>query len=121
MPATSDDELKELGARFGLPFPSSARLLGIEREQGMDDLVRFKVELPASDWPALRDALPIPFEYMRAGTRGYFGQDRGFWDPHAAGQLRSGQVIREGARALNIGVDEGHPNKVVLYVVEHGT
>jgi hypothetical protein len=105
---------------IGLAFPSGARLLGVHREKGIDDLIRFKVEIPRNHWSAFERELPVKPDEMRPGA-GRLGPDQGWWDPRAAVGLRSGQARRENARAINIGVTHTDRNTTLLYVVEHGT
>jgi hypothetical protein len=112
--------LEELAREVGLAFPASARLVGFNRENGMDDYLQFKVEIDARDLPAFRASSPIPEEAMKAGERGLLGPDQGFWDPNRARNLRTGQKSLPNARALNIGLAE-RGAKVCLYIVNHGT
>jgi hypothetical protein len=113
--------LAELAREAGVPFPAAARLIGVARENGMDDLLRFKVEIPASDLAAFLATSPVPSEAFEAGERGLLGPDQGFWDPRRAQRLRTGQQVLPGQRALNIGIDDGRPDVVSIYVVNHGT
>jgi hypothetical protein len=117
----SAESLDSLGKELDLTFPVSARLLGVERESGMDDMVRLKVEMNAADLAGFLERSPIDPASFRSGPRGFLGQDRGFWDPHRAAQLRTAQAIVAGHRALNIGVDETRAGVVTLYIVNHGT
>jgi len=112
--------LDELAREVGITFPASARLIGFNRENGMDDYLQFKVEIDASDFPKFQVASPIPEAAMEPGEGGLLGPDRGFWDPNRARKLRTGQKSLPDARALNIGVSE-HDGKVSLYIVNHGT
>jgi hypothetical protein len=113
--------LAQLAEEAGVKFPPGARLVGSARENGIDDLLRFKVEMPAGELGAFLAASPVPAEALEAGEGGLLGPDQGFWDPSHAKRLRTGQKILPGQRALNIGVDDGRPDVVVLYIVNHGT
>jgi hypothetical protein len=115
------ETLGELAREAGVRLPAAARLIGVAREHGMDDLLRFKVEIPASDLAAFLATSPVPSEAFEAGERGLLGPDQGFWDPRRAQRLRTGQQILPGERALNIGIDDGRPDVVSIYVVNHGT
>ena len=112
--------LAELGAEVGLAFPPSSRLLGVSRENGMDDLVMFKVELPRRDLASFLATCPVPADAFEEGSAGFLGPDEGFWDPGKARHLRTGQIMRN-TRATNIGVDDGRPDVAILYIVNHGT
>jgi hypothetical protein len=90
--------LADLGKEVGLTFPASARLIGVSRENGMDDLVRFKVELPRGDLPAFLRSTPIPADEFQAGGGGLLGPDDDYWDPSQVKNLRTGQVQLKGAR-----------------------
>jgi hypothetical protein len=113
--------LAQLAQEAGVSFPPGARLVGSARENGMDDLLRFKVELRPADLPAFLSTSPIPADAFDAGEGGFLGPDQGFWDPHQAKRLRTGQKILPGQRALNIGIDDGRGDVVAIYVVNHGT
>ncbi|MDB4981375.1 MAG: hypothetical protein JWM82_2127 [Myxococcales bacterium] len=113
--------LAALGQEVGLTFPSSARLLGVHRERGIDDLVRFKVELGADDLPRFLASSPVPEEAFEPGEGGLLGPDEDFWDPGRANRLRTGQAMVKNNRALNIGIADGPTRRVVLYIVNHGT
>jgi len=112
--------LDDLGQEVGLKFPPSARLIGFNRENGMDDYLQFKVEINAADFPEFQASSPVPEAVMEPGEGGLLGPDQGFWDPNRAKNLRTGQKSLPNARALNIGVAENGA-KVYLYIVNHGT
>ena len=113
--------LADLAREVSLSFPASARLIGFTRENGMDDYLRFKVEIDAKDLDSFLASLPMPSEAFRTGARGFLGSDDGYWDPHRAPHLRTGQKILPDHRALNIGVSGGAGNIAALYIVNHGT
>lgn len=115
------DSLESAGREVGVKFPPAARLVGVHRERGLDDLVAVKVEMAASEWPAFLAGTPVDPKSFRAGERGLLGPDEGFWDPHKARNLRTAEVSLPDARALNIGFDDSRPGIVVVYVVNHGT
>jgi hypothetical protein len=113
--------LEQLAREAGVKFPASARLVGSARENGMDDRFCFKVELPASELPAFLASSPVVADAFEPGEGGLLGPDPGFWDPGRSQRLRTGQTILPGQRALNIGIDDGRPDVVAIYVVNHGT
>jgi len=113
--------LEQLAREAGVKFPVAARLIGSARESGMDDRLCFKVELPASDLPAFLASSPVAADAFEPGEGGLLGPDHGFWDPSHSQRLRTGQTILPGQRALNIGIDDGRPDVVAIYVVNHGT
>jgi hypothetical protein len=115
------DTLESVGKEIAVAFPASATLIGVHRENGIDDLVAVKVEIPAADWPALLARTPIDPSLFRPGERGLLGPDDGFWDPHKAAHLRTAQASLPNARALNIGYDDSRAGVFVVYVVNHGT
>jgi hypothetical protein len=121
VPAEGQATLAALGHEVGLTFPASARLVGVSRERGIDDLVRFKVELPRADLASFLAAAPVPADAYEPGDGGFLGPDQGFWDPSRAVSLRTGQTIRDNHRTLNIGVAEAGPGRAAVYIVEHGT
>jgi len=120
-PPAADETLVDLGREVGLKFPADARLLGVSRERGIDDLVRFKIEMGAADLPGLMASTPIKPDAFEPGERGLLGPDQGFWDPNRARHLLTGQAVLKNNRALNIGIADGGPQRVILYIVNHGT
>ncbi len=110
-----------LGSELGVKFPAGARLIGMERENGMDDMVCAKVAIATVDLPAFLASAPLPTDAFSPGTAGFLFSNHDWWDPESALHLRTGQAKLPGARVLNIGVDDGHPSVVYLYVVNHGT
>lgn len=116
------ESLTQLGTELNLVFPPSARLIGVRRSPGgMDDAVRIKLEMAKDDLAAFLAQTHVDVQSFRPGTRGMLGADRDFWDPHQAKGLRTAQLQRAGARALNVGVDDSGERVTVLYIVEHGT
>lgn len=113
--------LAQLAHETGLRFPPSARLVGSAREDGIDDLLRFKVQISPAELAAFLAASPVPAAAFESGEGGLLGPDQGFWDPSRAKHLRTGQKILPGQRALNIGIDDGRADVVALYIVNHGT
>ena len=73
----------------------------------MDDAVMLKVEIASKDLAAFTKTCPVPPEAFGPGTRGLLGPDDGFWDPHHAVHLRSGQKILANHRTLNVGIADG--------------
>jgi hypothetical protein len=117
----ASESLSKLSTELGLSFPPSTRLIGILRNNGMDDAVRVKLEIAASEFPAFLTQTGIDDAGLRPGARGMLGPDRDFWDPHQSKSLRTGQVSRPNARSLNLGFDDGRGGLVVAYLMEHGT
>lgn len=115
------ESLSALSTELGLAFPPSARLGGVLRSNGMDDAVRFKIEMNTADFPSFLAQTGIEPELTRPNMQGLFGPDRDFWDPHRVKSLRAGQVKRPDARALHVGYGESQPGTTVVYVMEHGT
>ena len=116
---TTQQDLESIGKEVGLPFPPSAKLIGVHRERGADDLIAVKVELPAKDWPVFLSLAPVDASLFRAGERGLLGPDQGFWDPHKAQNLRTVEASLPNGRVLNLGYDDGRASVVAVYVVKH--
>jgi hypothetical protein len=91
-------------------FPTAARLIGVHREWGIDDLIAAKVEMPVSEWPTFLAKTPIERDRFSPGEQGLLGPDDGFWDPHQAKVLRTAQTLLPGGRTLNIGYDDTAPD-----------
>jgi hypothetical protein len=113
--------LADLAREAGVTFPPSARLIGFSRENGIDDYLNFKVEIDAKDLASFLASSPIAADALKPGEHGRLGPDEGYWDPHRAPRLRTGQKLLPNARCLNIGIGEGGGNVVALYIVNHGT
>ncbi len=101
---------------------SSARLLGVRRQNGMDDLIQVKLEMSAADLPAFLASSPLAKQPLESWERhGIFGPDHDFWDPHQVPNLRSAATGYPDARSFRLGIDERRPGVVVIYLVDHGT
>ena len=110
-----------LGHELNVALPPSTRVIGVERENGMDDLVGAKLEIPEPEWSHFIASTPIQPDAFRGGSRGMLGEDHGFWDPAQAPGLRTAQAVLPGTRVLNIGVSAPVNGIVVVYIVNHGT
>jgi hypothetical protein len=113
------DSLGDMSRELKLTFPASTRLVGVDREQGMDDRVRVKVEMSPTDVDSFMAQTSIESSSFRPGARGRLGMDSGFWDPSKATRLRTASVLRE-HRVLNIGIDETRTDVTALFIVDHG-
>lgn len=103
-------------------FPDGTRVLGTHREEGIDDYLGVKVELPARALSGFLASTPVAKESFRPGNGGLLGPDQdGVWDPNKQPNLRAGQALLPGARALNIGYDDSRAGVAVVFVVNHGT
>lgn len=121
MKARSAETLESVGRQMGLAFPASAKLIGVHRERGADDLMAAKVEMPAAEWPSFLAKTPIDPTLFRPGERGLLGPDHDFWDPHKAKNLRTAEAPLPNARVLNLGYDDSRTSVFAVYVVNHGT
>lgn len=115
------NRLADLATKAGLSIPPTAQLVGIENDDRGEQYLRAKLVLNAADWSAFSHGMPVARDSMDPGTGGFLGQDKAWWDPHAARGLRTGQVERQAGVYLNIGVDDSNPNAVSVYIVQHGT
>jgi hypothetical protein len=108
----------QLGAELSLPLPPKTKVLGVQHERGIDDIITVKLEMATSDWHQLLSAAPFREEDMTPDDRAYLGPDKDWWDPGQAKGLKAIQVVLPGPRALNVGVAPGGEG-VILYVVNH--
>ncbi len=114
--------IASLNAELPIHIPESARLLGVRRQNGMDDLIQVKLEMSAADLPALLASSPLADQPLEGWERhGIFGSDHDFWDPHQVPNLRSAETGYPDARRFRLGIDERRPEVVVVYLVDHGT
>ena len=119
--SSSTTDIAELTRATGLELPKAARLVGVEREDRGEAHLRAKLIMSRDEWAAFSAKLPIPNDLMEPGTGGFLGQDQDWWDPHAARELRTGQIQRQPGVYLNVGVDDSNPSAVSVYIVQHGT
>jgi hypothetical protein len=110
----------QLSRELSLLLPPTTKVLGIQRERGIDDMIRAKLEMNTADWRQLLSVAPFREQDMSSENRAYLGRDSGWWDPGAAKGLKAVQVVLPGPRALNVGVAPGS-GTVIVYVVNHGT
>ena len=115
------EQVAELEARIGFSLPEGIEVKGIRINPGRASLAQAKLRMNRSAYDVFRQRCPIKDEAFRPGPRGLITQDRGFWDPRKAKNLRTGQAHLPGATALNVGLDESNPDAVVVYIQYHGT
>lgn len=104
---------------LGFALPADAKIVLIERESGIDDMLRVKVEMSRASFTEVAQHLPVPATRMTRGA-GRLSADKGEWNPRATPGVKSGQIARAEGRYLNIGVAESN-DRVTLFVMEHGT
>ena len=121
MTPTPTENLNALAAEIKVTFPPGARLVGIGRERGIDDLVEAKVEMDAKGLAAFLARAPLKETDLEPGRRDVLGVDHDWWDPGRSKNLRAGQALIGNGQAFNLGVADGPPGRVVLYIVQHGT
>jgi hypothetical protein len=111
--------IDELSASLGVTVPPDTRIVGVFGEAGIDDMRSAKLEIPKHRMSSFLAATRIPrFEKTDADL---LGTDRGFWDPHKASSLLSGDVQLPGARFLLVAYDDSRSDLAVVYVINHGT
>jgi len=108
-----------LSQELGIPIPADAKVLGVKRESGMDELVRVKVLVPSPSRDSFMAGLPIRPDAFRPGV-GRLGSDDGFWNPHATPQIRSASKALPDGRYLLIGLADGTDGTIV-FLAKHGT
>jgi hypothetical protein len=116
------ETLAALAPELSVTFPPSTKLIGVLRENGMDDWIAAKVTMNRSDWPSFLASTTLDESRLTPGEGGRFGPNQGFWDPNGHADLRSGQAwLADKFRALNVGVADLQAARVVVYIVNHGT
>jgi len=111
--------LDQLSEKLCVSFPAGADVIGIETQNGMDDMIRARVAIDRDALPAFQEACPVPAALMEGGTGALLGSGPPWWAPSAS--ARVGQKALPGARALHVGIDDQGQAKVDIYVVNHGT
>ena len=112
-------DVQSIGQMLGLQLPPGTEVVGVETEAGIDDAIRAKLLIPASrSADFLRDCAVKRF---RQGGANLLGPDHGFWDPHSAKALRSGEVTLESGRSLVVALDETSSDILVIYAMSYST
>lgn len=114
-----ENQPSALSQELGVSIPSEAKVLGVKREMGMDELVRAKVLVPLSSRDKFLAGLPIPQDSFRPGV-GRLGSDDDFWNPHATPRIRSATKALADGRYLLLGLADD-PGGVIVFVAKHGT
>ncbi len=116
------DTVHSLSQELGLAFPPSTRLLGVRRENGMDDLIAVRLEMPESDFAPFLRTTPILAVELTPKNNYRLGSTVDEWEPSKALGLKTGFAwLEKEHRALYIGVAPAQDGWVVLFVVNHGT
>ena len=116
---TVNISIDELSVSLGVTLPPDTRIVGVHAEAGIDDMRSAKLEIPKQRMSSFLAATRIPrFEKTDADL---LGPDRGFWDPHKAQNLLSGDLQLPGARFLVVAYDDSRSDVTVVYVINHGT
>ena len=113
-------DLASLEKELGVPLPKDAKLLWVDHQSGMDDLVRAKLQISRAAFDQIAPRLPIQESQLRKGP-GRLGTDTGAWNPHQVPGLKSGSVALEGARFLHLGLADDGAGGLTLFIVNHGT
>lgn len=108
-----------LSQELGIPIPPEAKVLGVNRESGMDELVRVKLLVPLPSRDKFLAELPIRQDAFRPGV-GRLGSDDAFWNPHATPQIRSATKALADGGYLLIGLADG-AGETIVFLAKHGT
>lgn len=109
----------ELQAQLGFALPETARVVWREHQQGMDAMIRVKLEMTRSAFEQLAASVPIVEQDLRPGA-GRLGRDKGEWNPHSTPSIRSTQLALPDANFMNVGVAEAN-GLVTVFITRHGT
>lgn len=113
--------VNSLGAKLNLSFPEDARLLGVREMSGFDDALFAKVEFTSDRYDSFLASSPFGAADFAEERRYLLGESDTFWDPKSPSQLPTAQTRLPNGRVLNMGIDRSEPNKVVIYLMWHGT
>jgi hypothetical protein len=111
--------LDALSAKLGVSLPGDARIIGVASEEGMDDMLRVKLEMPTPSLTRFLADSKVP--HFDDSSADILGPDEGFWDPHKATRLRIGDIQLAGARFLTLAIDDSRQGIATVYVMNHGT
>jgi hypothetical protein len=112
-------DAQTIGQKLGLKLPPGTEVLGVETESGIDDAIVAKLRIPASHSAEFLSDCAV--KRFRPGGANLLGPDHGFWDPHAAKTLRSGEVVLDSGRSLVVALDESSREILVVYAMNYST
>ena len=113
------DQVSALSHELGVPIPADAKVIGVKRESGMDELVRVKLLVSLASRDKFLAELAIQQDSFRPGV-GRLGSDDGFWNPHATPQIRSAAKALADGRYLLVGLADSREGATV-FLAKHGT
>ena len=124
-PHVSAAQQSSASASMGLSFPPETQFLLYHRasEQpglvpGPDDTVHLKIELPSAVAAKFLAARPFSEATWNAGAKLIADvPDWREWQPSTVKTSRSSQIALPKGEALNVLVDEDHPDKTIVYLV----
>ena len=109
----------ELQQQLGFTVPEEARIVWRDQQQGIDSMIRVKLEMSRSTFNALAQEIPLLEQDLRPGA-GRLGRDKGDWNPHSVPGIRSTQLSLPDARFMNVGVAEMN-DVVTVFIMCHET
>jgi hypothetical protein len=108
-----------LGGKLGVHLPTGTRVVGATSSDEGDGLIRAKLEMPSTLVPGFLTEANV--HNLEEAGPDLLGPDEGFWDPHRAGSLRSGEAQLPNARFLLVALDQSRADMAIIYVIAHGT
>ena len=111
--------IDELSKALGVSFPAGAKVVGIDSQHGIDDMLMARVAIDAAKLRDFEAASPVPAEHMEDNAGELLGPGPKWWTPSPS--ARVGQIHLPSGRALHIGIDRQRGNQVDIYVMNHGT
>lgn len=108
-----------LGGKLGVHLPTETRVVGVTSSDEGDGLIRAKLEMPSTLVPGFLTEANV--HHLEEAGPDLLGPDEGFWDPHRAGSLRSGEAQLPNARFLLVALDQSRADMAIIYVIAHGT
>ena len=113
------ETVSALSDELALKLPANTQILGVERQQGMDDMVRTKLRLTRTDFEQFRASVPVPEDVMEDDAGALLGPGPAWWKPPA--NARVGQAPVGNGRVLHLGIEDAGSGNVIVYLVNHGT
>ena len=114
-----DANIVVVGQKLGLELPPGTQVIGIQTEAGIDDAIFAKLRIPAARTAEFLKQCGVT--RFKSGGANLLGPDHGFWDPHQAKRLRSGDVALPSARDLLIAIDESASDALIVYAMNYST
>ncbi len=109
--------MDDIQKKIGLVLPQPVRVVGVQDEAGIDQLVQLKVETDSAGLEQFLVANHLDKVAFEDAQRALLLPDAGWWDPSKAASLPTIQIRRPAGPTLNIGYSPKPDGSVDLYIM----